>query len=138
MDDDSVICTPRKGAWGGGDEILMVIPKLDRRKSKVKEFNMNTNRWRRNILVFSIYFDYGAMGKSSDFKVLLVDSRTIFFRTPACPLLAVSQNLIVPIVVIQNDVVIAKVDYIYLARKHSSTNRMKKKKQFFFFLSLGF
>lgn len=32
LDEDTVICTPRKGAWAGGDEILMMIPKLDRRK----------------------------------------------------------------------------------------------------------
>lgn len=31
-DDDTVKCTPRKGDWMGGDDILMVIPKLDRRK----------------------------------------------------------------------------------------------------------
>ena len=34
LDDESVICTPRKGAWVGRDDILMVIPKLDRRKGK--------------------------------------------------------------------------------------------------------
>lgn len=31
-DDESIICTPKKGDWQGGDEVLMVIPKLDRRK----------------------------------------------------------------------------------------------------------
>ena len=37
LDEETIICTPRKGAWAGGDEILMVIPKLDRRKGKKNE-----------------------------------------------------------------------------------------------------
>jgi hypothetical protein len=32
-DDNSCVrCAPRKGDWHGGDDILMVVPKLDRRK----------------------------------------------------------------------------------------------------------
>jgi hypothetical protein len=31
-DDDVVKCAPKKGDWNGGDEILMIIPKLDKRK----------------------------------------------------------------------------------------------------------
>ena len=31
-DDDVVKCAPRKGDWNGGDEILMIIPKLDKQK----------------------------------------------------------------------------------------------------------
>jgi hypothetical protein len=33
FDDELIICTPKKGDWAGGDEVLMIIPKLDRRKS---------------------------------------------------------------------------------------------------------
>jgi len=32
IDDETVKCTPRKGDWMGGDDLLIVIPKLDRRK----------------------------------------------------------------------------------------------------------
>lgn len=70
-----------------------------------------------NFLAFSIYFDYGTMGKYHDIKVTLVDSRTIFFQSPPCPLLADSKNYAVPIVVIQNDLIIAQIDYVYLTRE---------------------
>lgn len=116
LDEDTVICTPRKGAWAGGDEILMVIPKLDRRKGKKTKRGISS-RFTENILVFNIYFDYGSMGKFNDIQVSSVDSRTIFFQTPSCPLIAAGQNLVVPIVVTQNDLIIAQIDYIYLARK---------------------
>jgi hypothetical protein len=32
FDEDTVKCTPKKGEWNGGDEVLMIIPKLDKRK----------------------------------------------------------------------------------------------------------
>lgn len=59
------------------------------------------------------------MGKFSDLNPVLVDSRTIFFQAPSCPLIAAGQNVIVPIIVTQNDLIIAQMDYIYLARKFS-------------------
>ena len=36
IDEETVICTPRKGDWNGGDNLLMTIPKLDRRKGNSK------------------------------------------------------------------------------------------------------
>ncbi len=35
FDESSVKCVPRKGSWEGGDEVLMVIPKIDRRRCKL-------------------------------------------------------------------------------------------------------
>jgi hypothetical protein len=32
FEDDTVKCSPKKGDWNGGDDILMTIPKLDKRK----------------------------------------------------------------------------------------------------------
>jgi len=34
-DDLSIKCVPQKGDWRGNDEILMVLPKIDRRKSNL-------------------------------------------------------------------------------------------------------
>jgi hypothetical protein len=34
-DDLSIRCVPQKGYWQGGDEILMVLPRIDRRKSNL-------------------------------------------------------------------------------------------------------
>jgi hypothetical protein len=31
-DGSSLMCAPQRGDWNGGDEVLMVIPKLDKRK----------------------------------------------------------------------------------------------------------
>ncbi|CAF3920202.1 unnamed protein product [Rotaria sordida] len=96
LDDDTIKCAPRKGDWYGGDEILMTLPKLDKRK------------------VFSIFFDYGSMGKIAAIKLTFVDSKTIFFQTPPCPMLMAERNLTVQIIVIQNDLIIACIDFIYL------------------------
>jgi hypothetical protein len=69
------------------------------------------------MLVFNIYFDYGSMGRLGDIKVSFVDSKTIFFQTPPCQILSTGQNLIVPIIVTQNDFIIARVDFVYLTRE---------------------
>ncbi len=70
-----------------------------------------------DVLVFNIYFDYGSMGRLDDIKVSFVDSKTIFFQTPPCSLLAAEQNVAIPIIVTQNDLVIARINFVYLARK---------------------
>jgi len=33
-DDMSIRCSPQRGDWQGGDEVLMVLPKIDKRKGK--------------------------------------------------------------------------------------------------------
>ncbi|CAF0946284.1 unnamed protein product [Rotaria sp. Silwood1] len=104
LDDDTVRCTPKKGDWNGGDEILMTIPRLDKRK------------------IFNIYFDYGSMGRLGDIKVTFVDSKTIFFQTPPCQMLIAEQNFTVPIIVTQNDLVIARIDFIYLTPMKTTIN----------------
>jgi hypothetical protein len=35
FDDSSIKCAPRRGSWEGGDEVLMTIPRIDRRKCKL-------------------------------------------------------------------------------------------------------
>lgn len=42
--DDRIKCAPRKGEWNGGDDILMVIPKLDKRKGKWDFYRRFTNQ----------------------------------------------------------------------------------------------
>jgi hypothetical protein len=37
-EDSSIRCVPKKGYWHGGDEILMYIPKIDKRKSNLLFF----------------------------------------------------------------------------------------------------
>ncbi|CAF1578302.1 unnamed protein product [Adineta ricciae] len=104
IDEETVICTPRKGDWNGGDDLLMTIPKLDRRKA------------------FNIYFDYGTMGQLNGFKASFVDTKTIFLQTPRCAMKSNQQNLAVPLVVTQNDTVLARVEFIYLAPNKDVAN----------------
>jgi hypothetical protein len=68
--------------------------------------------------VFNIYFDYGSMGQWNDIKISFVDTKTIFFVTPPCPMLVAEQNLTVPLIVTQNDLIIARIDFVYLTRKY--------------------
>ena len=70
-------------------------------------------------LVFKIYFDYGSMGKFDDIIISFVDSKTIFFRTPPCLMLEAERDLMIPIIVTQTDIVIARVDFVYLTCKLS-------------------
>ncbi|CAF2631998.1 unnamed protein product [Rotaria sp. Silwood2] len=104
LNDATIKCTPRKGDWNGGDEILMTIPKLDKRR------------------IFNIYFDYGSMGKLGDIKITFVDSKTIFFQTPPCQMSIAERNFTVPIIVTQNDLIIARVDFIYLMPMTTTIN----------------
>jgi hypothetical protein len=57
------------------------------------------------------------MGRLSDINVSFIDSKTIFFQTPPCPILVAEQNLKVPIIITQNDLLIACIEFIYLTRK---------------------
>jgi len=57
------------------------------------------------------------MGKFSDINVSFVDSKSIFFQTPPCSMLAAERNLTVPIIITQNDLIIGRVDFVYLTRK---------------------
>ena len=79
------------------------------------------------MVVFNIYFDYGPLGKLGDIQVSFVDSKTIFFRTPTCFLTIGDQNCSVPIVVTQNDLIIAQIDFLYLTRKLSKPSLFKIK-----------
>jgi hypothetical protein len=67
--------------------------------------------------VFNIYFDYGPMGKIGDIQVTFVDTKTIFFQTPPCAMLAAEQDLTISIIVIQNVSILARTEFVYLARK---------------------
>jgi hypothetical protein len=62
------------------------------------------------------------MGRLGDIKVSFVDSKTIFFQAPPCPILLAEQDLSVPIIVTQNDLVIARINFLYLARKLLNTS----------------
>ena len=61
------------------------------------------------------------MGKMSDIKVSYVDFKTIYFQTPPCLVLAAETNFTIPIIVTQNDLIIARIDFVYLTRKLSAS-----------------
>ena len=53
--DDKVKCAPRKGDWNGGDDVLMIIPKLDKRKGKWNFNNRCTNQYDLYAILDIIY-----------------------------------------------------------------------------------
>ena len=57
------------------------------------------------------------MGQLNGLKASFVDNKTIFLQTPRCAMKSIQQNLAVPLVVTQNDTILARVEFIYLARK---------------------
>ncbi|CAM4842287.1 unnamed protein product [Rotaria magnacalcarata] len=90
-------CSPRKGDCKGGDEIIMVIPKIDRRKS------------------LTVCFEHPSINSRSTVNLEFVDTKTILFYSPPCPFTLTIDNptVSIPIVVTQNNLVIAHVDFIY-------------------------
>ncbi|CAF1500034.1 unnamed protein product [Rotaria sordida] len=95
-DESFVRCVPTKGHWNGGDDILMIIPKLDKRKA------------------CQIYFECPSSNKKDLIHFEFVDMKTIAFTTPPCPIQANgNQSIEIPIVVHQNDNEIARVNFLY-------------------------
>ncbi|CAF0971435.1 unnamed protein product [Rotaria sordida] len=91
-----VRCVPKKGRWSGGDNILMVIPKLDKRKT------------------CQVYFEGSSSNEKSQINIEFVDMKTIAFTTPPCPIQAFgNQNIEIPIVVSQSGEEIARVNFLY-------------------------
>ncbi|CAF3772748.1 unnamed protein product [Rotaria socialis] len=90
-------CSPKKGDCKGGDEIIMVIPKIDRRKS------------------LTVCFEHPSINSRCNVSLEFLDTRTILFYSPPCPLMLTIDNptVSIPIVVTQNSAVIAHVDFIY-------------------------
>ncbi|CAF3726030.1 unnamed protein product [Rotaria sordida] len=91
-----VRCVPTKGHWNGGDDILMIIPKLDKRK------------------ICQVYFGCSSLNKKRRIHFEFVDMKTITFTTPPCPIQSTgNQSIEIPIVVSQSDVEIARVNFLY-------------------------
>ncbi|CAF2968867.1 unnamed protein product [Rotaria sp. Silwood2] len=114
-DDESFVrCVPQKGNWLGGDEILMVIPKLNKRKS-----NLFCLLLLNQIYCFfsacQVCFEHSTIHKINHIPVEFVGLKTITFRSPPCP--TKNQRMEVPIVVIQNGEEIACVNFVYQSCK---------------------
>ncbi|CAF2375946.1 unnamed protein product [Rotaria sp. Silwood2] len=96
-DDSSFRCTPQSGDWQGGEEIIMVVPKIDKRKS------------------FFVRFVHPFIDPKSTINFEFLDTKTILFHTPPCPIPLTRDNpsVSIPIVVTQNDLEIARVNFVY-------------------------
>lgn len=92
----SVICVPNRSNWLGNQDVLMVLTKLDRRKSP------------------KIMFDHPSMNNLSEIKFEYVDTKTILFTTPAYPIpFEKFETIEVPLVVKQGSDEIARVKFYY-------------------------
>ncbi|CAF1463034.1 unnamed protein product, partial [Rotaria sordida] len=85
QDEKFAICAPERGNWGGGDNILMVLTKLDRKKA------------------LRIYFDYVELDQKKNIRYEFVDMKTIAFQTPACLIAPDGQNRTISIVAVQDE-----------------------------------
>ncbi|CAF2823875.1 unnamed protein product [Rotaria sp. Silwood2] len=91
-----VRCVPKKGCWRGGDDILMVVPKFDRRK------------------VYQVYFECSSSNNKSQIQFEFVDMKTIAFKTPPCPIQTMgNENTEISIVVNESGEEIARVNFMY-------------------------
>lgn len=68
-------------------------------------------------LAFTVRFDHPLMGQRSTLNLVFVDTKTISFYTPQCPVTLTKENpsCTIPIVVTQNDVELARIDFVYQA-----------------------
>jgi len=108
----SVICVPNRGSWLGNQEVLMVLSKLDRRKCRF-EFNLSL---KINFLFSApkVQFEHPLMNDIGEIKFEYVDTKTILFSTPPCPIsFETSETIQVPIVVTQGPEEIARVNFYY-------------------------
>ncbi|CAF0946250.1 unnamed protein product [Rotaria sp. Silwood1] len=99
-DESNVRCAPKKGCWEGGDDVLMVVPKLDKRKA------------------CQVYFEYLSSNTKSLIPFEFVDMKTIAFTTPPCCLQATgNESIEIPLVVSQNSEEIARINFLYQSCK---------------------
>lgn len=70
-----------------------------------------------SVEAFRVYFDYPELNQKSNILYELVDTKTITFQTPVCLAVLNDKNHTVPIVVIQDEKIVGKFNYVYLARK---------------------
>ena len=111
--DAEVRCAPRTGDWLGGDEILMVIPRLNRRQGEslhgehgcIVMFDR---------LALEVHFEDLEMNSIIPVPITHVATKTITFQTPRCPReLIGNQTLSIPIVVTQNGEEVGRVNFLY-------------------------
>ncbi len=67
-------------------------------------------------LVYSISFNFGQYGQQSVNEISHVDTKTILFRTPACPILPGDGNVKISIIIQENSSIFAPIDFYYVTR----------------------
>jgi hypothetical protein len=66
--------------------------------------------------VYSITFDFGQYGHQVITEVANIDTKTISFRTPSCPILPGDQNFKISIRIQENNSVFSPIDFWYMTR----------------------
>ena len=105
---------PRRGSAQGGDEILLVIPKIDKRKGTYSQSFIHIHM-PSSLLAFTVRFEHLRFGSFTLTPLEFVDSKTLSFVTPPCPVaLSTEQPTVeVSIVVVQSDVELVRVIFLY-------------------------
>ena len=117
-DESPVRYAPRTGSTDGGDEILLVIPKIDKRKRTYSDLIIQTYM-PSSLLAFTVRFEHPVAGSITLTGLGFVDSKTLSLVTPRCPeKFSTEQPTVeVSIVVVQGDVEIVRVSFLYQSCK---------------------
>ena len=75
--------------------------------------------FRKTNYLFSAYkitFDFGQYGQQIINDTPCVDTKTISFRTPMCPILVGDEDLKVLFQIHENNILIQQIEFVYLTR----------------------
>ncbi|CAF1155658.1 unnamed protein product [Rotaria sordida] len=91
-------CIPQKGDWQGDDEVLIIMSKPIKGKK------------------YTICFDFGLFGEQIVNEITHIDTKTILFRTPPCPILPGDKNFQVSVIIKENNLLLSSIDFYYVTR----------------------
>jgi hypothetical protein len=128
-----VICAPGEGDWNGNDKVLMVLPERNTKKGIFQNRIMHTIFFlsQYSLLDVHVYFDYIELSQKIHVQYKLVDTNTILFKTPPCPLTPNYRNRAIPIRITQNGKIVGQVNFIYNLRESGD---FKLRKYIYIFL----
>ncbi|CAF3953028.1 unnamed protein product, partial [Rotaria sordida] len=101
-------CIPQKGDWQGDDEVLIIMSKPIKGKK------------------YTICFDFGLFGEQIVNEITHIDTKTILFRTPPCPILPGDKNFQVSVIIKENNLLLSSIDFYYVTPMKPTINLCRR------------
>lgn len=73
-------------------------------------------------LAYHIDFDFGEAGVQTVNDIIVVDTKTLLFVTPACPMLPGDENAKVSIIITENNFALNPIDFCYITRESQKSD----------------